>query len=603
MRGLFGWISLQRNTPEPESVGRAMAHPFGTDAGLRLSTDARGGLGVVGDETLLLEEGNLCIAVAGRARWKGEPLAAGHAEDIARAFRMQGPGLLDALQGSFALALMDLQTGDALLAVDRIGIEPLAVAEFPGGLAFASRADSVAAHPATSDALDAQSLYDYLYFHCVPSPRTIFQGQHKLLPAQYLAWRDGQARRDFYWAVQYRDEPARFAPLREEFLALQETVVRDAVDAPDTGTFLSGGTDSSTVTGFLARALEQAPDTYSIGFEAEGYDEMEYARVAARHFGARPHEYYVSPADVVAAVPRIAAAYDEPFGNASAIPAYYCARMADETGSRHMLAGDGGDEIFAGNARYVHQKLLELYGQVPGFLRRGLIEPLAFADRLQGLPPVRKLRSYIEQTRNPLPDRMEAYNFLHRTPATTLFTPEFLASVDPEEPLDIIRDTYRRAHSDHYLNRMLHLELKMTLADNDLRKVSRTCELAGVRVRYPMLDQRLVEFAARVPPSLKLKGFRLRWFFKESLKDFLPQEILRKPKQGFGLPFGVWLRDDPALQQLAGDSLASLRNRGWINPAYIDELQRLHRDEHPAYYGVMIWVLMMLEQWLQQARR
>ena len=598
MRGLFGWIGSQQGTPEPETVARAMGAPFGSDAGRRLVTAGRGGLGVVGEETLLLEQGSLRIAVAGRARWRGEPLRPEHAEDLARAFRMQGPGLLHALQGSFALALIDLRDGDALLAVDRIGIEPLAIAEFPGGLAFASRADSVAAHPATPDALDPQSLYDYLYFHCVPSPRTIFRGQHKLLPAQYLAWRDGRAREDFYWTVEYRDEPARFAPLREEFLALQETVVRDAVDAPDSGAFLSGGTDSSTVTGFLARALGRGPDTYSIGFAAEGYDEMEYARIAARHFGARPHEYYVSPADVVTAVPRIAAAYDEPFGNASAIPAYYCARMAAEAGSRHMLAGDGGDEIFAGNARYVHQKLLELYGQIPGSLRRGLIEPLAFAGPLQGLPPVRKLRSYIEQTRTPLPDRMEAYNFLHRTPAATLFTSDFLASVEPTEPLAIIEDAYRRAHSDHYLNRMLHLELKMTLADNDLRKVSRTCELAGVRVRYPMLDQRLVEFAARVPPSLKLKGFRLRWFFKESLKDFLPREILQKPKQGFGLPFGVWLRDDPALQELAGDSLASLRNRGWLNPAYIDELQRLHREEHAAYYGVMIWVLMMLEQWL-----
>ncbi|WP_297529681.1 asparagine synthetase B family protein [Thiohalobacter sp.] len=603
MRGLFGWISPQLGTPEPDAVARAMAGPFGNDASLKISGDTRGGLGVVGDETLLLEHGDLRFAIAGRARWQGEPLRPEHAETLAHAFRTQGPGLLDALHGSFALALIDLRSNDALLAVDRIGIEPLAVADLPGGLAFASRADSVAAHPATSSDLDPQSLYDYLYFHCVPSPRTIFQGQHKLLPAQYLAWHDGHARKDFYWAVEYRDEPARFAPLREAFLALQETVVREAVDAPETGAFLSGGTDSSTVTGFLARVLDGAPHTYSIGFEAEGYDEMEYARIAARHFGACPHEYYVSPADVVAAVPRIAAAYDEPFGNASAIPAFYCARMAAENGSRHMLAGDGGDEIFAGNARYVHQKLLELYRQVPDILRRGLVEPLAFADGLQGLPPVRKLRSYIEQTRTPLPDRMEAYNFLHRSPAATLFTPEFLASVEPDEPLAIIQDAYGRAHSGHYLNRMLHLELKMTLADNDLRKVSRTCELAGVRVRYPMLDQRLVEFAARVPPSLKLKGFRLRWFFKESLKDFLPREILRKPKQGFGLPFGVWLRDDPALQQLAGDSLASLRNRGWIKPAYIDELQRLHREEHAAYYGVMIWVLMMLEQWLQQAGR
>ena len=162
-----------------------------------------------------------------------------------------------------------------------------------------------------------------------------------------------------------------------------------------------------------------------------------------------------------------------------------------------------------------------------------------------------------------------------------------------------MRDTYQRTTSDSYINRMLHLDLKFTLADNDLRKVNRMCHLAGVAVHYPLLDEEMVAFSASLPDSLKVNGFKLRYFFKQALKDFLPAQTLTKSKHGFGLPFGLWMQTHAPLRDLAYDSLTDFRSRGYVNSAYIDQLIAQHRTGHASYYGVMIWVLMMLEQWLK----
>jgi asparagine synthase (glutamine-hydrolysing) len=265
-----------------------------------------------------------------------------------------------------------------------------------------------------------------------------------------------------------------------------------------------------------------------------------------------------------------------------------------------MLGGDGGDEIFGGNARYAKQMVFERYFQVPGVLRRGVIEPLVFG--LPGgasLPLVRKARSYIEQARMPLPDRMESYNPLHREALEAMFEPGFLAEVDTERPVEWLREPYFRAASQHPINRMLHLDLKFTLADNDLRKVSRMCEAAGVEVRYPLLDDDLVEFSGRLPPDYKVRGARLRWFFKEALKDFLPREIIEKSKHGFGLPFGEWARSHPPLRAVVEQRVTAFLDRGYLRPDYVRTLLRRQAEEHANYYGALVWNVVVLEEWLR----
>ncbi|MEW5943849.1 MAG: asparagine synthase C-terminal domain-containing protein [Pseudomonadota bacterium] len=608
MSGICGWHGSAMDAATARQTADGMIRGLGAtrESSLRSAYDHTSGLaaGDPFDRVSLHEESGLKASVRGAARWDDPELdriaqRESPAVAAARAFRREGIAFLAGVHGPFSLAVIDGGAGTALVAVDRAGIHTMCHARCGGQFVFGSTADSVVAHPTVGRELDPQGIFNYLFFHVVPSPGSIYRDVRKLLPGQYALFRNGEVETGFYWRLDYADrsrEP--FARRAERLRELLRSSVRRAAGEEPAGAFLSGGTDSSTVAGVLSEVRGKPAATFSIGFAADGYDEMEFARITARHFGLDAHEYYVTPDDVVAAIPLVAAAYDEPFGNASAVPAYYCARMARENGVQLMLAGDGGDEIFGGNARYAKQKVFEYYQRLPATLRRRLVEPLALGLP-QGIPPLRKLRSYVNQARVPLPDRLESYNFLHRTPLGEIFAEDYLAQIRPDRPEALMREVYGRTASDSYLNRMLHLDLKFTLADNDLRKVNRMCELAGVAVRYPLLDEEMLEFAAQLPPAYKVKGFKLRHFFKEALKDFLPPETITKTKQGFGLPFGVWMRNHAPLQQLAGDSLESLKGRRIVKPEYIDGLVAQHRSDHASYYGVMIWVLMMLEQWLQ----
>lgn len=598
MTGICGWSGAPV-TNDPAAVAERMCRPIGSGA-IASETIGDSTLAALGDRSLCARTDSLLAVVCGRPQFAFDSGTSNPAEALLAGYARYGENVVDHIHGPFALAVVDTRDGTTFLAIDRLGIMPLYYTHDGVQIAFASRADSLAAHPAASRELDPQALFEYLYFHCIPAPNAVYRDQQKLLPAQCILFRAGAARSRFYWTVSYHPAEADYTELRGRFLDILRASVQRAARDDSPGAFLSGGTDSSTVSGMLARNSTTAARTYSIGFEAPGYDEIEYARIASRHFGTEAHEYYVTPQDVVDAIPLIAAAYDEPFGNASAVPTYYCARNAHADGTAVLLAGDGGDELFAGNARYARQLIFEQYAALPGFFRKGLLEPIAFGvPGLERMPPMRKLRSYIEQARVPLPDRLESYNFFHRTPPAEILDPDFLQSIDTSLPLAGLRDVYSRTSNPHPLYGMLHLDLKITLADNDLRKVNRMCELAGVEVRYPLLDEAMVDFSAQLPPQLLLRRLRLRYFFKQALADFLPSEILGKSKHGFGLPFGIWLREYAPLRGLAYDSLEALKKRGYLRPQYIEHLKTVHHNEDAAYYGVMIWVLMLLEHWFQ----
>jgi asparagine synthase (glutamine-hydrolysing) len=234
---------------------------------------------------------------------------------------------------------------------------------------------------------------------------------------------------------------------------------------------------------------------------------------------------------------------------------------------------------------------------MPAALRRFVVEPILGVLPGNGFAPLRKARSYVRQANTPLPDRLEEYNVVTRMTPSAVFTPEFLASSRPEEPLDLLRRSFAEAETRSDLNRLLYLDLKFTLADNDLRKVSGTCEMAGVDVLYPFLDRDLVDFANRVPPGLKLKGTKLRYFFKRASGGFLPDAILKKRKHGFGVPCGRWMRDHAPLRDLSYDCLRSLEKRGYLRESFVSNLMKLHQGEDTDYYGVMVYVLTMLELW------
>jgi asparagine synthase (glutamine-hydrolysing) len=298
----------------------------------------------------------------------------------------------------------------------------------------------------------------------------------------------------------------------------------------------------------------------------------------------------------------VAAAYDQPFGNSSALPAYYCAKVAAENGVTRMLAGDGGDELFGGNSRYAKQKLFGWYQHLPATLRRHLLEP-AFDNQLaKRLPLISKASSYIEQARTPMPERLQMYNLLLRLGPEQVLTPDFLAQVDQAAPLRHQQQVWDQSPEANDLNRSLAFDWRYTLAESDLPKVRVSSALAGMNVGYPLLDQAMLDFSLKLSDRHKLKGTQLRWFFKEALRGFLPDEILSKKKQGFGLPFGVWLMRHKGLMGLARESLEQLGARNIVQPLFIKDLFEKHLSQHPGYYGEMVWILMMLEQWLKNIR-
>jgi asparagine synthase (glutamine-hydrolysing) len=470
-------------------------------------------------------------------------------------------------------------------------------------LQAADRADTLAS---ADTPLDLQALYDYLYFHVIPSPRTVFQGVSRI-PAGHSATVDaGRVVLQRDWVPAFRPASQHdFAALQSEFQALLEAAVARQLDGGKPGCFLSGGTDSSTVAGMLARVADKAglgkAHTYSIGFDASGYDEMAYARIAASHFGTEHHEYYVTPEDLVNSIPAVAAYYDQPFGNSSAVPAFCCARMARDDGVTRILAGDGGDELFGGNSRYALQRVFGIWEHVPealqAVLRAGFCNPL-----VSRTPVLKKGAGYIRRASVPLPDRLQDYNLLERLGAANVLEPAFQAAVDDQAPLAQQRAVWAGLSEARGVNHQLAFDWRYTLAENDLPKVCGTSALAGIGVGFPMLDDALVDFSMRLPLSYKLKGLRLRWFFKEALRGFLPDAIITKKKQGFGLPFGVWAHQHTGLRALAADSLASLGARGIVQPRFVRWLMDEKLAEHPHYYGEMVWILLMLEQWFRHHR-
>ena len=522
----------------------------------------------------------------------------GHLAAWQAALAESGAQAACAVEGDFAVGLDD-GMGRVFLAVDRFAIHSLCYRIIDGHLHFAERADELAALPPKAN-IDPQAIFDYLYFHVVPSPRTVFQGVYRLPAGHSALFERGRLTVAPYWMAQFTEPGAiRLDTLASEFRQLLKDAVARQLDGSKPACFLSGGTDSSTVAGMIGAVAGRPAATYSIGFDAEGYDEMAFARIAAKRFGCEHHEYYVTPDDLVRSIPALAAHFDQPFGNSSALPAFYCAKMAREDGVTRLLAGDGGDELFGGNTRYAKQRVFGYYDRVPAALRSGLLEPLLERSPLGGLPLARKGRSYVEQAKVPLPDRMQMYNLLMRLGVAQVFSPDFLAQVDTADPLRQQRAVWQQGQTGSPLNRMLAYDWRYTLAEADLPKVCGATRLAGMQVGFPLLDAALVDFSMRLPSDYKLKRLKLRWFFKEALRGFLPDEIIAKKKQGFGLPFGVWANRHPALRQFMAESLHSLGERGIVHSGFIDALVKQHLPAFPGYYGEMVWILMMLEQWLR----
>jgi len=520
-------------------------------------------------------------------------------EVVLHLYEDHGVGCLEFLRGMFAFAIWDAPRRQLLLARDRLGKKPLCYHLDAEAFRFASEAKAILQDPAVEARPDPSAISQYLTYGYVPSPGSAFRGMHKLPPAHYLVCRDGRVQVARYWRLR-RDcklQRPEGEWCRDILTRLEEAVRLRLVSEVPLGAFLSGGIDSSAVVAMMSRAAG-AVKTFSIGFDEPEYDELRYARLVAERFGTEHHELVVRP-DAAAILPKLAWHYDEPFGDSSAVPTYYVARMTRQYVTV-ALNGDAGDENFGGYDRYVASLLAASFDGWPGagLLRRAIRWGLRLwpqgGRRTSLLVRGRRFLDGLTEA----PERRYARWFCHfyGERKDELLTPEFRASLDGKDALDILLTAYRESDAADFMDATLGVDAALYLPDDLLVKVDTASMAHSLEARSPFLDHEFMEFAATIPSDLKVRGRTKKYILKRALADLLPAEILHRPKMGFGVPIDHWLRHD--LREMAYDTLLAPRclDRGYFRP---ETLRRL-MDEHVrgrANWHYLLWTLLMLELW------
>src|SRR5579871_113682 len=465
----------------------------------------------------------------------------------------------------------------------------------------------LAASPWCRREIDLVSIYHYLNFAQIPAPRTVFRDIRRLEPGTRLGWEPGApVAEDRYYLPEYPEDLAGgdelAGELRERIVATVQAYQPAGADGANLwGCFLSGGTDSSSIVSILSQKLGRGKvKSFSIGFAEEGFDELGFARIAADACGADPTFARVSREDAQASIDRVIESHEQPFGNASAIPTLACTDLARRHDMRLLLAGDGGDEIFGGNARYAKDKVMEGWYAMPAPLK-SLGKKLGGAAGASGVFFLNRVENFFERASLPNPDRFYTDDSFASDHYDDLLRPEFRAAVGRDASLDFMRSVYRLGQTGGPLHRIMRLDLLMAIAQNDLRKVHGAAKASGVSVRFPYLDPALIAYVHRLPERQKVRGLDKRHLFKKAMAGILPEQILRKKKQGFGLPISVWLRTDRAFETAVRDALFDehARARGYFDLGVVERLFGEHQRggwDH----ADSLWRLYVLERWLRR---
>jgi asparagine synthase (glutamine-hydrolysing) len=585
MSGLCGWFSHE---PPALPIERMAAPLLRFDHAVLRSTEHGAGalaLAARPDGGRLLQQDGLAIAVCGE-----------RVELLARLWESHGPKACAAFSGSFSFAILDARRDQALLAVDRNASRPLFYQQVGRTLVFASSAEALVQHPGVGRQIDPQAIYNYLYFHNVPGPGAIYKGQRRLLPGEYLHFQGGRLARGRYWKIAFHEtQDSPDAELRDELLDTLRSAVQGALAQHPAGVLLGGGAGGTAIAAMLAAADPGRSRSYAVGFEAGGDAALVRARQLARRLGSVHRERRIGPGEVADAVPLLAAVFDQPLGAPAALAAYYGALMAREDGVARLLGGHGCAELFGARPEYARQAHLSRYERIPSALRQTLIEPLLF--RLAGgfdLAALRRARAYIEQALAPLPARLEQGRLLQGYGGAALLEADFLASVDASAPAGLLAQSCSQLEAGSEINQLIALDLKYGLAERQLPAMAKACELAGIEAAFPFLNDALVAFAARLAPARKRDALRRRGLWPLAVAAPGAHAGAR------ALPFGHWLQTDARLKGLAFDSLSDLKARRIVRADFIDSLLERRVAEHPARHGGMVWLLMMLEQWLAQ---
>ena len=511
-------------------------------------------------------------------------------ESIVHAYEEWGEDAFRRLRGMFAIALWDQPKRTLLLARDRSGIKPLHYLERNGRLYFGSEIKSLLAAGVVDTRLNLPALDHYLAFLYTPRDASIFQNVRKLPPGQYLRWADGRAHVRQYWQVG-ADETFRGSE-REAIEGLR-AVLGDAVrshmvsDVP-LGAFLSGGVDSSAVVAFMAQASPRPVKTFSIGFDDPQFDELDHARAVARHFGTDHHEFIVRP-DGLSILERVVSHFDEPFADSSAIPTWYVSEIARQHVTV-VLSGDGGDELFGGYDRYLAHPRVERFDRVP-------VPGLRTLARLAWprLPHGARGRNFLRHVSKSDDGRfLDSVVLFQADERRALYADDIRDEMAADAEGRLARHFARFAALPLH-SRMMRFDFETYLPEDVLTKIDRMSMAHSIESRVPILDNRVVDFAATLPARFKIKDGRRKHVLKEALRPLLPSGILDRRKQGFGVPLGTWFRG--GLTDLFADVLNAprTRQRGYFDPSFVDRLVREHLGGRD--HTLRLWQLLVFEIW------
>lgn len=610
MCGIAGIVSLDGRVvtlEELRSMCAALFHRGPDDEGFYIGKGA--GLGMrrlsiidlaTGRQPVRNEDGSIWVVFNGEIynfkELRRESEQRGHSfytatdtETIVHLYEQYGARCVERMRGMFTFALWDERKKTLLLARDRLGIKPLYYAEAGGRLAFASELKAILQLPEIERRLNWRALSHLFSSLCTPASESIIEGVHKLEPGHILIASPGrEVQIERYWDVHfnpdYRQSGDYFVERLRELL--RESVRLRLVSDVPLGAFLSGGIDSSSVVATMARLTSSRVKTFSIGFKEGNYNELAYARTVARKFNTDHHELVLEP-DVLEIIDDLAWYLDEPFGDSSAIPTYMVSKLAAEHVTV-VLSGDGGDELFGGYDKYVVEQK-----------ERGYRLPL----------PARKVLGALASL---MPEGMRGRNFLHHfslagaeryIDASSLFKEEekkklfradALAMISAYDPWHMAAEYLSKANG-NWLSTLQYLDLKDYLPLDILTKVDRMSMAHSIEARVPLLDHKLVEFAATIPPELQLRHGATKYIFKQAMRGILPDEIIDRPKHGFGIPLGRWFRGQ--LGSFIRELLLSdrSRQRGILDPDYIEKLLTLH--EKGRQLDLQLWTLISFELW------
>lgn len=558
-----------------------------------------------GEQPISNEDGSIVIVYNGESynfpELRRQLQSKGHAfktatdtECVVHLYEEYGTRCVEHLRGMFAFALWDRGRRRLLLARDRVGKKPLYYRVDGKRLSFASELKALLRGPAFPRSVDLEAMHHYLTYQYVPAPWSILEGVKKLPPGHVLTFEDGRATVARYWQLSYQPKLSldeREATDRLWELLLEATSMRLLSDRP-VGAFLSGGIDSSLVVAAMAQSTSELR-TFSIGFDDSAYDEREHARVVAQRFGTDHHELVVRPS-ALEMLPRLAWHYDEPFADASAIPSMYLAQMTRE----HVtvaLNGDGGDESFGGYDRYLANLAIE---------RLHLSERMqALARRIaQRLPAgeqhsrARRVRRVFDGLGSPSEERYISWlTHFDNAAKEALYCSSLRERLAGLDSYDIVRGVYASSDAEDLVDRTMAVDVETYLPGDLLTKMDIATMAHSVEARSPFLDHELMQFAASLPSNLKIRGRERKYLLKRLASRWLPPDIVRRPKRGFGVPLQAWLRGE--LRDFARDHLTdgTARGRGYFQPAQVSKL--LDEHDHGIDNSTRIWNLLQLELW------